>query len=251
KAALSLARVQQRASALSLDRAYLERSLAIVLGYGPDDSVKISSAERAKPELPASEQGAVEMALSNSKELRRLESALTARGYAVKGQHASRLQQIDLIAQYALLARYNFNEAFFGRFNRHAGQLGVSIQFPLLSGTGASALAHQAEIDSMRLREEIKSARGRISLDARRSFEELRNVEAAEEVARLDLEVTRKILSVTLAQFGEGRATLTDLANMRTTENEKWITFYESQSARERAHLNLLRQTGSLLSALR
>jgi outer membrane protein len=230
---------------------YLERSLAIVLGYGPEDVVKTSTSERSAPDLPISEQAAVDLALSNSKDMRRLESVLTARGYAVKAQHASRLPQIDLVAQYAMLTRYNFNEDFFRRFNRHAGQVGISVTLPLLSGTGASALAAQAEIDSIRLREEIKSARGRISLDARRSFEELRNVEGAEEVARMDLEVTRKMLSVILAQFGEGRATLTDVALLRTTENEKWITFYEAQSSRERARLNVLRQTGSLLSALR
>ena len=251
KAALNLARAKQRASALDLDREFLEHSLAIVLGYGPEDAVKVSTSERSAPDLPKSEESAVELALSNSKDLRRLESVLTARGFAVKAQRASRLPQIDLVAQYSLLTRYNFNEDFFGQFNRHAGQLGVSVQLPLLSGTGATALAQQAEIDSSRLRTEIKSARGRISLDARRSFAELRNVEAAEEVARLDLEVTRKTLSVMLARFGEGRATLAEVASLRTGENEKWITFYESQSARERARLNLLKQTGSLLSALR
>jgi outer membrane protein len=243
RAALNLARARQRAGALNMDRAYLERSLAIVLGYGPEDAVKISAGERGAPD--------VELALSNSKELRRLESVLTARGYAIKAQHSSRLPQVDLVAQYALLTRHYFNADFFGRFNRHAGQLGVSIQVPVLSGTGASALAQQAEIDSIRLREEIKSARGRISLDARRSFEELRNVEAAEEVARLDLEVTRKMLSVTLAQYGEGRATLAEVANLRTGENEKWIAFYEAQTSRERARLNVLRQTGLLVSTLR
>lgn len=251
KAALNLARARQRAGALNLDRIYMERSLAIVLGYGPEDSVKISASDRGAPQLPASEQAAVDLALSNSKELRRLESMLTARGFAIKAQHAAWMPQVDLVAQYAVLTRYNFNEDFFGRFNRNAGQLGIAVQVPILNGTGASALAHQAEIDSMRLREEIKSARGRISLDARRSFEELRNVEAAEEVARLDLEVTRKMLSLTLAQYGEGRATLSDVATLRTGENEKWIAFYESQTSKERARLNVLRQTGSLLSALR
>jgi outer membrane protein len=251
KAALNVARAKQRATALNLDRDYLERSLAIVLGYGPEDAVKISSRERGAPELPASEQEAVELALGNSKELRRLESVLTAKGYTVKAQHASWLPQVDLVAEYALLTRYNFNQDFFRRFNQHAGQVGISIKIPVLSGTGPSALAQQAELDSTRLREQIKSARGRISLDARRSFQELRNVEAAEEVARLDLEVIRKTLSVTLAKFGEGRAALTDIAGLHTIENEKWITFYEAQTARERARLNVLRQTGSLLSALR
>lgn len=251
KAMLNVARAKQRAAALKLDRDYLERSLAIVLGYGPEDAVKISSRERGVPALPASEQEAVELALSNSKELRRLESVLTAKGYTVKAQHASRLPQVDLVAEYALLTRYNFSPDFFRRFNQHAGQIGVSIKIPLLSGTGPSALAQQAELDSTRLREQIKSARGRISLDARRSFAELRNVEAAEEVARLDLEVTRKMVSVALAKFGEGRATRTDVALLHTAENEKWITFYDAQISRERARLNVLRQTGSLLSALR
>jgi hypothetical protein len=76
-------------------------------------------------------------------------------------------------------------------------------------------------------------------------------VEAAEEVARLDLEVTRKMVSVSLAKFGEGRATRTDVALLHTWENEKWITFYDAQISRERARLNVLKQTGSLLSALR
>jgi len=250
KAALNLARAKQRAATLELDRTYLERSLAIVLGYGPEDAVKISPTVRTAPDLPVSEQAAVELALINSKELRRLESLLTARGYSAKAQRAARLPQVDLVAQYSLLTRYNFNEDFFGKFNRHAGQIGVSIQVPVLAGTGSMAMAAQADLDSIRLREEIKSARGRISLDARRSYDELRNVESAEEIARLDLEVARKLLSLGLSQFAEGRATLADLAVMRTTENEKWIAFYDVQNSKERARLNVLRQTGSLVSAL-
>jgi outer membrane protein len=251
KALLYLARCKQRASQLSYDRAYLERSLAIILGYGPEDAVKTSTSERTAPDLPTSEQAAVDLALSNSKELKRLESVLIAKGYTVKAQHSTRLPQVDLVAQYALLTRYNFNFFSDARFSRHAGQIGISVQIPLLTGTAASALAQQAEIESIRLREEMKSARGRISLDARRSFEELRNVEAAEEVARLDLDVTREQLTVTLAQFGEGRANLTDIADLRTAESEKWIVFYEAQSSRERARLNVLKQTGSLVSSLR
>jgi outer membrane protein len=251
RAALNLARARQRATALEYDRNYLERSLAVVLGYGPDDAVKISTSERRPPELPASEQAAVEQALANSRELRRLESVLAARGWAIKAQHAARLPQVDLVAQYSLLTRYNFSEDFFGRFNRNAGQLGVSVQFPVLSGTGAAAQAATAEIESDRLRQQIKSAQGRISLDARRSFEELRNVEAAVEVARLDLELARKTVTLLLAQTTEGRVPLRDLAAARTAEHEKWIAWYEAGSQRERAQLDVLRQTGSLLSALR
>jgi len=251
RAALNLARARQRAAALEYDRGYLERSLAIVLGYGPDDAVQASTSERQPPELPLTEQAAVEQALGNSRELRRLESVLASRGWAIKAQHAARLPQVDLVAQYSLLTRYNFNADFFGRFNRHAGQIGVSVQVPVLSGTGAAAQAATAEIESDRLRQQIKSAQGRISLDARRSFEQLRNEEAAAEVARLDLQLARKTVTVLLAQSGEGRVPLRDLAGARTLEYEKWITYYEAENQLERAKLELLRQTGSLLSALR
>ena len=47
KAMLNVARAKQRAASLSLDRDYFERSLAIVLGYGPEDAVKISTSERS------------------------------------------------------------------------------------------------------------------------------------------------------------------------------------------------------------
>ena len=251
RAALNLARARQRATALEYDRGYLERSLAIVLGYGPDDVVQTSTSERQPPDLPLTEQAAVDQALANSRELRRLESVLASRGWAIKAQHASRLPQVDLVAQYSLLTRYNFNSDFFGRFNRHAGQIGVQVQFPVLSGTGAAAQAATAEIESDRLRQQIKSAQGRISLEARRGFEQLRNVEAAAEVARLDLQLARKTVTVLLAQSGEGRVPLRDLAAARTAEYEKWIGYYEAESQLERAQLEVLRQTGALLSALR
>src|SRR5262249_58898219 len=108
-----LARAKQRAAALNSERVFLEHSLAIVLGYGPEDAVRVSTSERNAPDLPKSEEDAVDLALSNSKDLRRLESVLTARGYAVKAQRAAKLPQVDLVAQYSLLTRYNFNEDFF------------------------------------------------------------------------------------------------------------------------------------------
>jgi outer membrane protein TolC len=251
KAALNVAKATQRAQSLNYDLSYMERSLAIILGYGPDDVVKISSSSRTAPKLPESEQGAVDLALDNNKELRRLQSVLAAKGLEVKAQRASWMPQVDLVAQYALLTRYNYNEDFFRRFNRNAGEIGVSFTFPILSGTGASAAAATAEIESSRLREEMINTRGRISLEARRAFEELRNSESAEQVARMDLEVSRKQTSILLAQYGEGRALMKDVAQSRTVENEKWIALYDAQNAREKARLNVLKQTGSILSALR
>jgi hypothetical protein len=54
-----------------------------------------------------------------------------------------------------------------------------------------------------------------------------------------------------LAQMGEGRASLRQVEEARFNENEKWIAFYDAQFNAERARLNVLRQTGELLAALK
>jgi len=56
---------------------------------------------------------------------------------------------------------------------------------------------------------------------------------------------------VLLAQLAEGRVDQLRVDDARLNEQEKWIAFYESQHALEKARLNLLRQTGTLVAALR
>jgi hypothetical protein len=79
----------------------------------------------------------------------------------------------------------------------------------------------------------------------------LQKATSAQNVARLDLDYTRDHVSLLLAQLGEGRATQQQVDNARLTEQEKWIAFYDAQHAVEAARLDVLRQTGTLLAALR
>jgi hypothetical protein len=69
-------------------------------------------------------------------------------------------------------------------------------------------------------------------------------------VARLDLEVAREQLSIVLAQMQEGRATLRQVEESRIVENDKWIAFYDSQYAIDRARWNVLRLTGQLTASI-
>ena len=78
----------------------------------------------------------------------------------------------------------------------------------------------------------------------------MRRSEAARDVARADLDVTREELTVSLAQMDEGRLPLARVEALRATENEKWLAYYDAQHAAEVARLNVLRQTGSLEAAL-
>jgi len=58
-------------------------------------------------------------------------------------------------------------------------------------------------------------------------------------------------VALDLAQNSEGRLPLAKLEESRATENEKWLAFYQTQHNAERARLNVLKQTGGLLEALR
>ncbi len=248
---LELQKALQRQESLTVDQDTAEQSLAVVLGYTAKDRARAAQADRPAPVVPESEDAALQQALVANKEVKRLESALVAKGFEAKGANAARLPRVDLTAQYALLARYNNYDLFFNYFQRHNGQLGVSFQIPLLAGPSVSASVAQAEGDASHIRIELEAARNRIAMDIHQSFQELRRTETNASVTKADLDYTRESLTVLLAQMNEGRASLRQIEEARFAEDEKYIAVYEAQFAAERARLNLLRQTGELAASLK
>jgi outer membrane protein TolC len=168
----------------------------------------------------------------------------------IKSYHAERLPKVNLVAQYSLFAKYNYQD-YFAKFQRNNAQVGASIEIPLLVGRAASAQSAQSEVDIAKLRVEVGRTRARITSDLRIAYQNLRRSEAARDVARADLDVTREELTIDLAQMDEGRLPLAKVEALRATENEKWLAYYEAQHAAEVARLNVLRQTGTLEAALR
>jgi outer membrane protein TolC len=176
---------------------------------------------------------------------------MMAKGFEVKAQKAAKLPRVDLVAQYALLAKFNNYEDFFSKFQRHNGQLGVSFTVPLFAGPAADAMAAQASGEVARLRLEMQSARTRISMDSRRLYRQVKQAETGRDVARLDLEVAREELSLLLARMEEGRTSLREVEQARLAEDEKWMAFIDANYTLETAKFNLLHETGDLLAALR
>ncbi len=250
KAELNLARARYRAQVAGSNLSVLAGSLAGLLGMDANDEVRPVAAERPAPPVPDSADAAARMALDNSKEIRSLESKLVAKGLDVRSERAQRLPKLDLVAQYALLAKFNNYDQFFKSFQRHNGQLGVSFQIPLWSGPGVSAAVARAESEVAQLRIQLRTARGRIAVDTRRAYEDMRSAEAARELARMDLEVAREQVSILLAQMQEGRAGLAQVEGARSLETDKWITLYDAAANLDKARLALLKQTGGLVAAL-
>lgn len=248
--AADFARARQRAAGLKDDLDYVEASLAVVLGYAASDRVQPVDSDSASPELSENELAARELALQNNREIRRLESQLQAKGFELKEYKSTRLPIIDVVAQYSLFAKSNYQD-FFTHFQRNNGELGVSIQIPLLVGTAPKGLAAQVQADIMQLRTQINQIRSKIELDTHKQYQDLEKAHSGSEVARLDLDYAREQVSVLLALLSEGRATQQRIDDARLNEQEKWIAFYDAQHTVEKARLNLLRETGTLTAALR
>ena len=251
KANLAVLRARQRVEQLTTDLIQAETSLALVLGLPPDDRVRAAAEERLALTMPESEERSIEQALDGSRELRRLESELQMKALEIRGFQAERLPKINLIAQWAMLGKYNNYQDYFTRFKRSNWELGALFEIPLVAGRAASALAAQSEADSAKLRVEVARTRSRITADLRRGYQEIRRAETGRDVARADLDVAREELGIGIAQMDEGRLTLARVEEMRATENEKWLAYYSAQHAVDMARLNVLRQSGSLVATLR
>jgi outer membrane protein TolC len=250
EANVNLLRARQRFITLESDRDYAGRSLATTLGYTAEDVVRPAEEDLTPPQIPDSEQTAVQTALNSSREIRRLQSNFAAKNFEIKGDKAQRLPRVDLVAQYALLTKYSNYDQYFLKFQANNGQIGASIQVPIFLGSNIRALIDQAETDKLHINAEMQAARNRIALDIHQSYQEIQKTDIGRQLAQADLDLARSRLSILLAQMSEGRASLSQIEEARFTENEKWIAFYDAEYSAERARFNVLRQTGELRAAL-
>lgn len=250
QAAYQVARARQLAGNLSSDQAAAETALAIAIGLTAEDRVLPVEESRPAPPVAEAGEGTIQAALGRHPDLRKLQSQIAAKGLEVRSEKSARLPRVDLIAQYGLFAKFNHYEDYFRAFQRNNGQIGMSIQVPIFTGSGVDAQVAQTETEIAKLKLQFNNARNQIGADLRSSFREVKKAETAAEVARLDLDVAREQLSVNLAQMQEGRLSLRQVEEARIVENGKWIAFYDVQYALEKARWNVLRLTGELVGAI-
>ena len=251
EAYVNLLRAQQRLVNLQSDRDYAGHNLASVLGFSAGDTVQPVAGERPPLPIPATEEAALQTALGASKALKRLDSNFQAKVLEVKGDKAQRLPRVDLVAQYALLSQYSHYDQYFLKFQRNNAEIGASIQIPIWAGPGVKAQVAEAEADQQHIRAEMEAERNRITLEVHQSFQELNKANVASQLAKAELDLAHEQLSVLLAQMNEGRASLRQVEDARSNEDEKWISFYDAQFSDVKARLGILRQTGELVGTLR
>lgn len=250
RARVNLAMSEQRLGSSKLDSDYYEMMLAVALGYSANDRVKPVDSNLSDIAAPPSETEAADTAMRGNKDLRQMQANILAKAMDVRSFKAARLPQIDLVAQYAFFARYNY-EQYFQKFQHNNFQLGASVSIPILIGSASNGLAQEAYTDMQKLRVQMDQTRNRILAETRRSYQIWQSAQSMRNLSRMQLDLAREELTVLLAQNGEGRIPVSRVEQARVEEGNKSMVFYEADVQELRAKLAILRQTGNLLAAIR
>jgi len=243
KAQLSRAKMAQRTLHLETREEELEDYLRAQFGLAPGARVEV-----AAEELPgeAEQAGAdlIALAMQKNTEVRLAESEVRAKEFRLTGEKRGYFPTLELVSVYSILARFNFSE-FFRRFQRQNFNVGMNLQVPLFSArTRANVALAQAGLDAARATFENKKAE--LSDAVRQKTRRSREMDAAREVARLELQLAQQQVSVLQSQFAEGKVNLRELEQARIQENDKWLAFLDATFLRQQAQLDLLRVAGQL-----
>jgi outer membrane protein len=207
-----------------------------VLEVGEDDLP--TEAKQADADLTA-------LALANNPGLKEAESERRARELRLKGESGGRWPTLEMVGTYSVLGRFNNYDEFFKKFQRNNVNVGVQIEIPLFSSRTSAAIA-LARTNLKAAEVHLESKRTELSAEVKRQRHRTRELEAAREVARLELQLAQQQLGVLQTQFQEGRTNLREVEKARLEENDRWIDFLDADFAQQQAQLELLRTTGQL-----
>jgi outer membrane protein TolC len=241
---LTAARLTQRLVQMEGREETLEDQLRRLLGLPPGQSVLIED-----DVLPRSEEKPVAelvaLAVDNSAEIKQAENERRAREEKLKGEKGGYWPTLEIVGQYGVFSEANNYDEFYNKFERNNMTVGLRARIPIFSSTRAASVSlarselAAAEIDVQRRRQAVEAG-------VREQNRRARELNAAREVARLELQLAQENVRVLQAQFEEGRAGLREVEKARLEENDKWRAFLDTDFERQKAQLELLRTTGQL-----
>lgn len=199
------------------------------------------------PQLPparSQEDVAVDAPEQNA-QVKIAEQTAVAKEHKAEAERKQLYPQVDLVTQYAVLARYNNYDEFFRKFQRNNVTAGVAIRIPFLS-TAQRAAADVARFDAAKARAEARNVRQQVSADTLKLQRAVQQFSAARDVAQLEHELSQADIQAAEAKIESGQASLKDAQNAQVVEHERYTAFLSSSFDLDKAQVQLLRQTGEL-----
>jgi len=244
RAQLTKAQVTQRVLQLEGREDELEVFLRYQLGLGDAQEIQVTP-EELPGEAEQAGDNLVAMALTNNTGLQLAQSDVRAKEFRLKGEKRGHWPTLELVSVYSVLAKYNNYQQFFNTFQRNNFNAGVNIQVPIFSARVKAAVG-LAEVNLDAARAVLGNKKSEVSSEVRQKTRRVREMDAAKEVARLELQLAQQNVSVLQAQFGEGKLNLREMEKARLNENEKWMVYLDANFRKQQAQLELLKTAGQL-----
>ena len=247
---LELARIRQRIVKIEDREQVLEAQLRDMTAIPDSQSLEVETEEPSFADTLSTDTAAVQadlvsLALQNDRNVAEAENERAAREKLFRGAHSSYFPTVDLVGQYSLLSKFNNYDTFYKHFEPNNVNVGVQITIPLFAAkTGASVTLAKRQLDEAEVA--LGNKRQQARFDIQEKADNLRELEADRDVARLDLQVAQENLQLEQAKFDQGHATLQEIEQARLDESDKWVAFLDAEFARQQAQLTLLQATGQL-----
>ena len=261
KARLSAARVRLRIAeaqgSADVVRAHLSKLTGLAAASIQTDPDSIP----APPPAPPDEERA-QGAASSSPSVQAAVEHARAQYLRAQGEHRALWPSFDFAAQYALLSKFNNYQNYYipskpcttslgtflcvtNSFQQNNATIGVSIRFPIFNAA-QRARAQAADADALKASKQADAAKDQVSEQTLRLQRSVAQLQATQDVAKLELEIAQKNLDAVQTRMGSGTANLHDLDDARSQLSERFITLQDVTFNLECSQLGLLRSTGDL-----
>jgi outer membrane protein len=244
KAQLTKARVVERILQLEEREDQLEVFLRYQLGLSENQAIEVTP-EDLPGEAEQAGDNLIAAALTNNPGLRLAESDVRAKEFRLKGEKRGYFPTLELVSIYSLLAKYNNYNLYFTHFQPNNFNAGIDLRVPIFSAQ-LQANIGLARVNLDAAKANLASKRTELTAEVRQKTRRVREMDAAKEVARLELQLAQQNVAVLQAQFGEGKLNLRDMERARLDENDKWMAYLDANFQRQQAQLDLLKSAGQL-----
>jgi outer membrane protein TolC len=244
KAQLTKAQVVRRILQLEGREDELEVFLRYQLGYSETQPLEVAP-EELPGEAELAGDNLVAAALTSNTGLLLAQSDVRAKEFRLKGERRGYFPTLEFVSIYSVLAKYNNFSLYFNHFQRNNFNAGIDMRVPIFSAQiRANIGLAQVNLDAAKA--SLTSRRTELTADVRQKTRHVREMDAAKEVARLELQLAQQNVGVLQAQFGEGKLNLRDMERARLEENEKWMAYLDANFQKQQAQLELLKTAGQL-----
>ena len=259
---LTLARINENTVKLEDQEKLLETQLRQLTGIPENQPIRTS------PQVPAfadgsglpgetaqqitvmppsleSEGNLIDLAVRSDRSVEEAENEREAREQEYRGARWSYFPTIAIVGQYSILSKFNNYTEFYKSFERNNVNVGVQVTVPIFAAKTSAAVAlAKSQLNQADL--EVGQRERQVQRDIQQKIDNVRELDASREVARLDLQLAQQNLQLEQERFNDGRVTLQEMEQARLDESQKWVNFLDADFAREQAQLVLLEATGQL-----